>query len=273
MLVYIFITSSGPAISANTTLIRKEILVTTTTYQRILSIVDELRNIPLSDEPWKFYSVPADQTEPIQSSWHWILSTPGIFVVSKSRWKYQVAVNLSYSPWLAHDNFMFQKLNTAMEGKELVQGRRAASWDLDACFVKDAVHVISDPMFTSGANSAKALYAPRAFDVLTTWLGGVAELSEGDSSAGSGLTGINSNPESGQIQLDGYKFSSYTLVKVSELGQYGRNLVNCDSVLSIVELEDESWELLLYMSYLPTLTQKLRMEVPDSVIDPRLQSL
>ncbi|CZT13561.1 uncharacterized protein RAG0_17054 [Rhynchosporium agropyri] len=168
-----------------------------------------------------------------------------------------------------------------MEGKELVQGRRAASWDLDACFVKDAVHVISlgcpqgleDPMFTSGANSAKALYAPRAFDVLTTWLGGVAVLSEGDSSAGSGLTGIKSNPESGQIQLDGYKFSSYTLVKVSELGQYGRNLVNCDSVLSIVELEDESWELHVYKSYLPTLTQKLRMEVPDSVIDPRLQSM
>jgi len=109
------------------------------------------------------------------------------------------------------------------------------------------------------------------FNLLSTWLKEVVVPSEGDSPACPQMAGITSDPESGRIQLDGYNFSSYTLVRVSDLGQYSRNLDklgNLDKVPTLEELPDESWELLVCKSYLPTLTQKLRKEVSDCVIEP-----
>ncbi|KAH7370301.1 hypothetical protein BKA65DRAFT_561928 [Rhexocercosporidium sp. MPI-PUGE-AT-0058] len=109
--------------------------------------------------------------------------------------------------------------------------------------------------------------------VITTdegWVKVVVQ-SEGDSPAYPEVTEIKNDPASGRIQLDGYNFYSYTLVRVSNLGQYARNpdkLGNFDEVLSIEKLEDETWEVLIYKSQMPALTDKLRKEVPDCVINP-----
>jgi hypothetical protein len=78
---------------------------------------------------------------------------------------------------------------------------------------------------------------------------------------------IENDPESGRIQLDGYDFDSYTLVRVSDLGHYAHTpdkLGNFDEILSIEKLEDGSWELPVRKSYLPKLKDKL----PDCIIDP-----
>ncbi|CZS92469.1 uncharacterized protein RAG0_03046 [Rhynchosporium agropyri] len=133
-------------ISEELTPIYGQILVTNTieqTYERISITADEVCDIPLSDEPWKFYSVPTDKIKPILSSWHQILSAPGIFVVSSSRWHYRIAVNSSYIAWLRFHDFTFQELNTAADSEKAVQGICAATWNLDARFVEDAVHAIS----------------------------------------------------------------------------------------------------------------------------------
>jgi hypothetical protein len=109
------------------------------------------------------------------------------------------------------------------------------------------------------------------FNLFTTWLGGVVTRSKRDSPAFPELTGIEKDSESGRIQLDGYDFDSYTLVRVSNLGYYAQTLEklgNFDEILSIEELEDGSWELPVRKSYLPTLKDKLREMVSDCIIDP-----
>lgn len=107
-------------------------------------------------------------------------------------------------------------------------------------------------------------------DLFTAWLRGVVARSKGDSPTFPEPTGIENDPESGRIQLDGYDFNSYTLVRVSDLGQYAQNLDklgNFDKILSIEELEDGSWELPVRKSYLPTLKDKLCKMVPDCIIE------
>jgi hypothetical protein len=76
--------------------------------------------------------------------------------------------------------------------------------------------------------------------------------------------------ESGRIQLDGYDFSLYTLVRVSGLGSCSPDLDklgNFDEILSVEELQDGSWELPVQKSYLPALTEKLCKVVPDCIIE------
>ena len=56
--------------------------------------------------------------------------------------------------------------------------------------------------------------------------------------------------------MDGHNFNSYNLVRVSNLGQDAQNLDdlgNFDTILSIVSLEDGSWELLVSKSDFPKL--------------------
>jgi hypothetical protein len=108
------------------------------------------------------------------------------------------------------------------------------------------------------------------FNLFTTWLRGVVTRSKRDSPAFPELT-IENDPESGRIQLDGYDFDSYTLVRVSDLGHYAYTpdkLGNFDEILSIEELDDGSWEFPVRKSYLPTLKDKLREVVSDCIIDP-----
>ncbi|KAH6724828.1 hypothetical protein BKA61DRAFT_665511 [Leptodontidium sp. MPI-SDFR-AT-0119] len=72
----------------------------------------------------------------------------------------------------------------------------------------------------------------------------------------------------GRIRMHGYNFDLYTLVSVSNLGQYAQNLDklgSLDDILSIVELEDESWELPVRKSYLPRLKNMLHKMVPECI--------
>ncbi len=54
--------------------------------------------------------MPADQIEPKASDWDLIKSAPGICVVGKTSDGnfYEVAVRMSYIPWLASHKFQFQ---------------------------------------------------------------------------------------------------------------------------------------------------------------------
>lgn len=104
----------------------------------------------------------------------------------------------------------------------------------------------------------------------TTWLRGVVLQSTGGSLAYPELTGIESDPKSGRVQLDGYNFNSYTLVRVSNLGQHAQRLdkvVEFDAILSMDELEDESWELVVSKRFLPVLTDMLHKMVPDCIVE------
>jgi hypothetical protein len=109
-------------------------------------------------------------------------------------------------------------------------------------------------------------------NLFTTWLGGVVARSKRDYPAFPELTEIENDSESGRIQLDGYNFDSYTLVRVSNLGHYAQTLNklgNFDEILSIEELQDGwSWELPVHKSYLPKLKDKLRELAPDCIIEP-----
>jgi hypothetical protein len=88
------------------------------------------------------------------------------------------------------------------------------------------------------------------------------------------LADIGNDAESGRVLMDRYDFNSYTLVRVSDLGHWAQplkkleKLGNFDEILSIEELHDESWELLVRKSYLPTLKDKLHKMVPDCIIEP-----
>ncbi|KAH7364910.1 hypothetical protein BKA65DRAFT_146287 [Rhexocercosporidium sp. MPI-PUGE-AT-0058] len=110
----------------------------------------------------------------------------------------------------------------------------------------------------------------RVLHLFTTWLGGVVAQSKTDPPAFSEQTRIETDQELGRIQMDGYDFNLYTLVTVSYLGQYAQNLDklgNLDDILSIVELEDESWELPVRKSYLPILRNKLHEMDPTCIIE------
>jgi hypothetical protein len=109
-------------------------------------------------------------------------------------------------------------------------------------------------------------------NLFTTWLGGGVARSKWDYPAFPELTEIENDSESGRIQLDGYNFDSYTLVRVSNLGHYAQTLNklgNFDEILSIEELQDGlSWELAVHKSYLPKLKDKLRELAPHCIIEP-----
>ncbi|KAH7374078.1 hypothetical protein BKA64DRAFT_256845 [Cadophora sp. MPI-SDFR-AT-0126] len=111
----------------------------------------------------------------------------------------------------------------------------------------------------------------RVLHLFTTWLRGVVAQSKTDSPAFPEQTGIEDDRELGRIQMHGYNFTLYTLVRVSYLGQYAQyldKLGNLDNILSIVELEDESWELPVRKSYLPMLKNMLHKVVPKCIIEP-----
>ncbi|PVH71140.1 hypothetical protein DL98DRAFT_597224 [Cadophora sp. DSE1049] len=111
---------------------------------------------------------------------------------------------------------------------------------------------------------------PHVLNHFTTWLRGAVLQSKGDFLAYPELTGIESDPESGRIQLDGYSFNSYTLVRVSNVGHHAQSLdefVKFDAILSMDELEDESWELAVSKRFLPTLKDMLHEMVPDCIIE------
>jgi hypothetical protein len=112
---------------------------------------------------------------------------------------------------------------------------------------------------------------PCVLNLFTTWLREVVSRSKRDSPAFPELTGFENDSESGRVQLDGYNFNSYTLVRVSNLGHYAQTLDklgNFDEILSIEELQDGwSWELPVHKSYLPKLKDKLREMAPHCIIE------
>jgi hypothetical protein len=112
---------------------------------------------------------------------------------------------------------------------------------------------------------------PCVLKLFTTWLQRIASQSESDSPAFLEPTDIDNGVEAGRIQLGGYDFNSYTLLRLSVLGHCAQTLDklgNFDEILSIEELQDGSWELPVRKSYLPTLKNKLRQVVPGCIIEP-----
>jgi hypothetical protein len=155
------------------------------------------------------------------------------------------------------------------EDVELLGFVEAQNQQVDALARMAVDAMLRDNTFEKGLwTCADPLYVLNLF---TTWLRGVVARSKGDSPAFPEPTGIENDPESGRVQLDGYDFNSYTLVRVSDLEQYAQNLDklgNLDKILSIEELEDGSWELPVRKSYLLTLKDKLCKMVPDCIVEP-----
>ncbi|KAH9222988.1 hypothetical protein DL95DRAFT_517915 [Leptodontidium sp. 2 PMI_412] len=108
----------------------------------------------------------------------------------------------------------------------------------------------------------------RVLHLFATWLRAAVAQSKTDSLAFPEQTGIENDRKLGRIGMHGYNFDLYTLVSVSNLGQYAQNLDKLgglDDILSIVELEDESWELPVRKSYLPRLKNMLHKMVPECI--------
>jgi len=160
-------------------------------------------------------------------------------------------------------------IKPSRENVELLGLVEAQKWQVDALARKAIDAMLRNNMLEKGL---WVCAEPRiVFNLFTTWLEGVVTRSKRDSPAFPELTGNENDPELGRIQLDGYDFDSYTLVRVSNLGHHAQTLDklgNLDEILSIEELEDESWELAVRKSYLPMLKDKLREMVSDCIIDP-----
>jgi hypothetical protein len=110
----------------------------------------------------------------------------------------------------------------------------------------------------------------RVFNLFIIWLREVIIRLKIDSLAFPELN-IENDPELGRIQLDGYDFDLYTLVRVSDLGHYvytPDKLGNFNEILSIEKLEDGSWELPVYKLYLLKLKDKLSDYIVNPDYDP-----
>ncbi|KAG9228937.1 hypothetical protein BJ875DRAFT_446421 [Amylocarpus encephaloides] len=142
------------------------------------------------------------------------------------------------------------------------------------CVSDDNHHIPAFPQAVFHLEAYKLVYAclPKVppHEKILVWLRGVVVRSKGTSPTFPTPARIENSPESGRIQLDGYDFNSYILVRISDLGQCAQNLDNLgnlDQILSITELEDESWELPVRKSSLPKLKDALYKMVPNCVIE------
>lgn len=106
-------------------------------------------------------------------------------------------------------------------------------------------------------------------ELFTEWLEGMASQWRMDPPAFQPAC-IENHTETRRIELDGYDFKSYTLVRVPDIGHYGQTLDklgNFDEILSVEGLQDGSWELPVLKSYLPILEAKLRKMVSGCNIE------